>query len=651
MIGHFPTAYPDELFYSLCARYSRRASYPNVKSVLLELLGASTASAVVDLPNRLGHFVAALPAGTSLTLDRLIHCHTLFPFFSPFLPVERVEQLRAGMRSAGGPAAHFRSGIMASPIPQPTHLKFCPECARVSVAEFGEAYWRRLHQLPGVIVCPTHQTFLENSNVSRRAGRKHLQFIPAEQAIRSAQARRVDVGRRDHRTLIQITRDAEWLLNHPSLGTNLESLYARYLRLLVDRGLATYTGSIHVKELLAEFTAYYSPALLKLLHCELRGADVEKANWLLRLVRPSRNARHPLYHLLLIQFLGLTSEEFFRLPEELTPFGEGPWPCLNPAAAHYRQPVVTEYRPGNRLRYGKPTGRFGCGCGFAYARTGPDSSSEDRFRVGRVLAFGPVWEAKLKRLWEDSSLSVSEVARRLGVDPLTVRRHVVRLGLPLSRPSKELKPLDHATRLKGEAVSAAWKKKRRGCLSRWLSAMKQCRGVMLKALRRKLPREYAWLLQYDSEWLAGHKPRPQRRNLSSSSVDWKRRDAEYAIAVRAAASRLRGAPGRPVRVTRTAVGRAIGAVTLLRQKLHRMPLTAQVLAGVVETREQYAVRRVWWAAELYRQEGVMPREWQLVARANVRGLREVSAVECVVNGALTMLRSELPQSRAERAAS
>jgi hypothetical protein len=360
------------------------------------------------------------------------------------------------------------------------------------------------------------------------------------------------------------------------------------------------------------------------LNCDLRGSDIEKTNWLLRLVRPPKHAQHPLHHLLLIQFLGCTVKEFFQLPEKLSPFGEGPWPCLNPVADHYRRSVIKTSQLGDRLRYGRPTARFSCECGFTYARTGPASSPEDEFYIGRVISFGPTWEAKLKQLWEDSSLSVSEIGRRLDVDPLTVRRHAARLGLRFSRSSKELKSLDRATQLKGEAVSVAWEGKRRRCRSKWLSAMKQGREITLKALRRKLPREYAWLLHNDSEWLEGHKPPPWRRNLPTASVDWKRRDAEYAAAVRAAASRLKDTPARPAQVTRTAIGRALGAITLLRQKLHNMPLTAQVLKGVVETREQYAVRRVWWAADLYSQEGVLPREWQLRVRANVYSLREAS---------------------------
>lgn len=237
------------------------------------------------------------------------------------------------------------------------------------------------------------------------------------------------------------------------------------------------------------------------------------------------------------------------------------------------------------------------------------------------------------------------------MDPLTVRRHAARLELSPSRSDKRLKPLSRATQLKGEAVSASWEKKRRGCRSKWLSAMKSWREITLKTLRSRLPREYAWLRQNDSEWLERHKPRRQRRYLPTASVDWKRRDAEYAAAVGAAASCIKEAPGRPVLVTRTAIGRALGAITLLRQKLQKMPLTAQVLEGLVETREQYAVRRVSWAADLYCREEVLPREWQLVMRANVYSLREVSAVKCAVEEVLNMLSSTLSHSHARRAVS
>lgn len=612
--------------------------------MLLELFGTATATAVIDLPNQLENVAGRFPEGASLTADTFIDRHTLLPFFSPFLPPARVEELRRNMRESSASAAHMRSGIMASRIPLPSRLRYCPACKVEDERRFREIYWHRLHQIPGVEVCPTHEVFLEEGDVSRRAGRNNLQFVTADAATRSLPARCLDPSDRDHQVLLRFARDSEWLLGQSFAGSELSKLHNRYLKILIARGLATHTRSIHVDKLLNQFCDYYSPFLLKRLNCEFTGSDQMKSNWLLRLVRPPKHAQHPLYHLLLIQFLGSTAEKFFQLSEELAPFGEGPWPCLNPAADHYRQPVIMEFRLGDRLRYGKPTGSFSCECGFAYVRTGPDSSLDDRFRIGRIISFGRAWEAKLKQLWEDSSLSISEIGRRLGVDPLTVRRYAAHLKLSLSRSDKRLKPLSHVTQLKGKTVSAAWGKKHRRCRSKWLSAMKQGGEITLKALRHKLPREYAWLLQNDSEWLEEHKPRPRRRNLPQTGVDWKRRDAEYAAAVRNVASRLKEAPGRPARVTRTAIGRAVGVFTLLRQKLHKMPLTAQIMATVIESREEYAIRRVWWAADLFYQEGIQPRTWQLASRANVYGLREIQSVRCVVEAAVQLIGAKLSNS-------
>lgn len=651
MLSHFPAPLPDELIYSICARFASRVDYASSKSVVQEIFGDTRGDAVFDLPSNLDHLVAALPVGSSLTAVRLINENTLLPLFATFLPHERVKQLITDLRGTRGQAGYMRSGIMASRIPTPTKLRFCSECAQDDEKKYGEPYWHRVHQAPGVVVCFIHNTLLKESEVNRCAGRDKLLFTAADGLAGVLPQEYLGLSNNDRQVLLHIARDVEWLLKRPSSGLELADLHNRYLGLLIERGLATRKGSIHVRALLDEFTGHYSPTLLRFLHCGFTGSDRTKTNWLLRLVRPPKHAQHPLYHLLLIQFLGCTAEEFFQLPEEISSFGEGSWPCLNPASTHYRRFVILECQLGNRLRYGKSTAKFTCECGFAYVRTVPDSLLEDRFRVGKIISFGHVWEAKLKQLWRDSSLSISEIARRLGVDPLTVRRHAARMELSPSRSDKKLKPLARATQLKENAVSSAREKKRRGYRSKWVSAMKLGREIMLKALRRKLPREYAWLRQNDSEWLEGHKPHPRRRNQPTASVDWKRRDAEYAVAVRAAAARLKEASGRPVRVTRTAIGKALGAITLLRQKLHKMPLTAQILASVAETREQYAVRRVWWAAEFYCQEGILPREWQIVMRANVYSLRAVSAVKYAVEGAMSKLISKLTQGQAERAAS
>jgi hypothetical protein len=641
MIGCFADPYPDELLYSACARFQERMQHPNKKSTLQELFGTTNRRAAIDLPCNIGQLLKNLPPSHRYTIDQMIDCHTMLPVFIPFLPPERILALREDMKGAGGMAAHKRSGVMASRVPAPKRLRFCPICVDEDRKQPGETYWRRLHQVPGVEVCPEHQVFLEGSNPRNVSTRSYAQFVSAEDAVRTLPARRLDLSTRSHQILLMLARDVAWLLGRPDLRSDPNAIYGRYLKLLIARGLATYTGSIHVRKLLNEFKTHYVPTLLKLLHCELSGADQVKTNWLLRLVRPPRHAQHPLYHLLLIQFLGHSAEEFFRLSTELSFFGNGPWPCLNPVAGHFRQPVISEYKLSSRLRDGRPTANFRCGCGFAYARSGPDSSPEDRFRVGRVISFGPVWEAKLEKLWKDSSLSLSDVGRRLRVDTLTVRRHAARLKLPASRPGRRSKPLNCAALLKGNHDSTTHVEKRRVCRANWVSATRQTPKTTLKALRRKSPREYAWLLRNDTEWLKKHSPHSRRCGQPTSGVDWQRRDAEYAVAVRAVATRLKNNPGRPGWVTRSAIGKVVGAATLLRQKLHKMPLTAQVITNVVETRVEYAVRRVRWAAGCFICDHILPRPWQLLLRANVYSLRSVPEVKSAVDAAVDLIESNL----------
>lgn len=651
MIGYFPDLYPDELLYSACARFQERGQFPNKKSMLCQLFGTINSTSTIDLPCHLSNLIANLPLGHSYTVEKLIDAHTLLPFFSPFLPCERTSQLREGMKGSGGLTIHKCSGIMASRISTPTWLRFCPRCKDEDRKEFGETYWHRIHQLHGVKVCHLHNVFLERSDARQDSGRNPLLFTPAENAVRLYPIRNLASKNLSHQIMLKIALDAAWILENPRLGMDLHTLYNRYISLLVERGLASYTGSIHVPKLLEEFKSHYSPSLLRLLRCEFTGSDQIKTNWLLRLVRPSKHTQHPLYHLLLIQFLGCTAEDFFRLPTELTPFGEGPWPCLNPAAEHFREPVIPEFRLSPRLRDNHLTATFSCGCGFAYARSGPDSSSEDRFRIGRMISFGQVWERKLERLWKYTSLSLSEVGRRLGVDPLTVRRHATRLKLPFYRRGRKFMPLKRETLLKGERALEALQEKRHTYRSRWLSAAERNPKVTLKKLRHSLPKEYAWLSQNDSEWLRSHRPQLQESARTKSCVDWKRRDSQYAAAVKTSAARLQNAPGRPVQVTKTAIGRALGAVTLLQQKLFKMPLTAQALASVVETREQYAIRRVWWAADLFLEDGLLPRPWQLISRANVYRLIGKTEIKTVIEAAIQKLISDLWFGNEKRAAS
>jgi hypothetical protein len=638
MISALAALFPEESLYSFCARYRDRMEYPSLRSVIQEVYGSANVIASVDLPSHIDNFVAALPAGHHYTVDKFIDHHTLLPFYGPFLPPDRLSRLREDMRGSRGPAIHMRAGIMAYHIPLPDWLRFCSLCVVEDRKQFGEAYWHRVHQVPGVEVCPLHEVLLQNSKAPARNATTRYEFISAERALedKSVQPIVTDVP---CEIFGKIARDAYWLLSQPNLSQEPKSLHDRYRRVLVDLNLATYRGRVDSNALLSRFRGMYSPELLSMLHCEIYERVHE--NWLLRLVRASGSAQHTLRHLLLLHCLGHTAETFFSISSDGQPFSAGPWPCLNPTCRYYRQFQIMECKVTHSQNVsGKPIGTFSCTCGFTYTRTGPDTSTEGPFRLSKVISFGSVWENRLRALWEDETVSLRGIAKQLGVDPLTVKRHATRLGLTFPRLVSHCLPLKEAQRLRQGNTSRPESDKREIQRARWLTTMKDDPGAGVKILRCKIPGVYTWLYRNDLVWLKEHMPPRTKEKQRSSRVDWNMRDRQIAELVKSSAIRIKNAPGRPIRVTLTAIGRDVGQTALLQQHLNKLPLSAEILVKFVETREEFAVRRIEWAALQYNLEDTQSERWELIRRAGVARLQSCKVVCAAIDEAIRFTRRE-----------
>lgn len=109
--------------------------------------------------------------------------------------------LEAGLRDDHGQVSYMRSGVMASHIPTPGDLKYCPVCVKEDVQRFKETYWHHTHQVSGVEVCPTHGVFIEESSVSRNADRYNLKFITADEAAPALVPRLISSLDRNHQAL------------------------------------------------------------------------------------------------------------------------------------------------------------------------------------------------------------------------------------------------------------------------------------------------------------------------------------------------------------------------------------------------------------------------------------------------------------------
>jgi Tn7-like transposition protein D/TniQ len=629
MLGFFPTPYPDEMLYSVCARYSLLVQYPSKLAINLDLFGVKSYTAFVDLPNRLNYIVKSLPFNHSYTANKLIDDCTLLPFYSPFIPKERVEHLRRDMKESARSNVHKLAGTTSSSIHKPKWLRFCPVCAKKEKELLGECYWHRLHQATGVMVCPSHAVFLESTNVPMHNRLDSEIYVAAEQAILLSAPRLLNLLNSCHRTLLNVTSDVSWLLAQKKLVPGFETLYSCYLKILNEKGLIGARPTIRMKELIDKFINQFPSDALKLLQCNIENKN---CNWLVWLVRSlkQKSVNHPLRHLLLIQFLGHTAESFFTRckldksppqPPKQKPFGKGPWPCLNPACNYFKLPQIQECYVAYNKNSGTPRATFSCNCGFAYLRRGPDLSPKDKFRLHRIKVFGPLWESALRILWRDPSISLHGIILKLGSCYQTIIRQATRLGLKFPRqgPNNTLTHSDQDFQLRLKRSQREKLQKLKQYRKQLLEFVKKNPDIKRSDLSRLLPKIYPWLYRVDKEWMELHLLPIQKRQGPLYEVDWLTRDAQLSEKVCNSALKILAASGCPKRITKQAIFRDIDAVNILTKKknLNRLPMTAKALAEVIETRVEFASRRLQWAAEYFREKGIIPWPSILALRTKV----------------------------------
>lgn len=451
-------------------------------------------------------------------------------------------------------------------------------------------------------VCHKHQNWLFESNIATSMQRnKHLfQLVPCESQLERGRSLDVDAGHLDFHHAI--AESVAWLLqNHDMRPPGLSSLHRQYLHSLRRLGLTTSSGRVVQRELIGRFVDHFGADLLDQLHCGINSCASD--NWLSTLVRKPRKSAHPIRHILLINFLGLKVDDFFKMERRPDlPFGRGPWPCLNPVVLHHKQPVIHKCVITRNTETGGPVGNFYCSCGFAYARTGPDMKKHDRFRRGRVISFGTEWERELIRLAVEERNGLRLTARTLGVDTNTVRKNLTRLT------AESHKVPDHEHAGQQETRRANWF---------YLRSKHPEKGR--NELRYLSPADFTWLYRNDIEWLRENLPPAKAKKTKVlSRVDWGKRDCSLASQVMFAAKQIKELPGKPARVTICSIGRMISERSLLEKKMAKLPMTKAVLDRVTENKEDFDVRRVRYAVAMLSEHGEPLHAWRIIRVACLR---------------------------------
>lgn len=313
MIPVFPQPYPDEILYSVVARYHLISGNQLARQTMDELFGLRKKTLSPAIPQNL-HILSERARMSSA--DQLLLEHTMFPYFMAFATKKNEAVVTTWIQEG-------RSNSITAFLNQfPNHfvlgeIRFCPECYAEELKRYGEGYWHRLHQTPGVLVCHRHhrplaQTTAPHLTVSNRtlmtASPAHLfpaVYPPSLSPLAIQQA-------------LQIANDVYYLYQNfqkirARFAHDQYSFRSLYLALLYQKGLATKNGSLYLLPFREKFLDFFATDLLWAL--KLGFDETVDRPWIISMCRSGQRSHHPLRHILMARFLCGSLENLVQLTE------------------------------------------------------------------------------------------------------------------------------------------------------------------------------------------------------------------------------------------------------------------------------------------------------------------------------------------------
>lgn len=582
----FPTSFPDESLFSLIARYHRLSGHHDDRDTLHELFGKHTQIVSSHLPSLLDTLASKLPQAVALDAQDIVDRHTLFPYYRPFLTERQVALSLIAMKGPSASGLKTLMGLIASQVGGGNCYRYCEQCSERDVELVGQPYWHRAHQLPAVHICTQHGTPLVELAASWVSQHRHQLFLPADREV-ILHAKHVVVSAQHREGMLALSILSRQVLNSCLDIIPTKRLQDFYRCLASELGFTHAGGRVMVAELSWRVRQQMS-ALSEngAMQC-LQRSNPGPQDWAISLLRKSRKSSHPLKHLVLLQCLNGKIEHLLMAANETVKISR---PFSRPV------PPLAAVSPGNQLR----------------------------------------------TMLLDHQYSLRRCAQLLGKSVTTLRIEAAQGGIPVSKRPKKLdgptvailtKALQSCTSLETLARRHQTSTVSLYRLLRMYPDAAQVREKLIfmnqRDRRRRrflrehpnvLPRarpDYTWLYRNDREWLTQTiDTTPHRLKVHTARIDWGRRDQEIADAVRECSHQLY-AVEKPIRVSRSAIGRKIGRLAVLEKHLIKLPLTAVVLAECVETTAQFQCRRLSWAARQMYQQGLPP-SWQLMHMARLR---------------------------------
>lgn len=296
MLTFFVDPYEEEMISSLFARYHFYSGNINKVDTLEELLGERGTNAFKIFPSKLKYLESQID-NPNYTSDYFIYKHTLFPLYSVFLSRNKHSEVIKYMEEHGNVGVYFILGIAMSKVDIRNGYKYCPLCVEADIDMYGEAYFHRLHQMQGVLVCEEHGCKLYDYTYIDNARREFVRLKYENISIKEPTFYEKSISDK----LISVAKIAKYISNIEYLKFSREDIIERIKKFLGNRGYLSETGRVRQNKLIKDINKYYNKKLLELLNSEL---DSKSTSAWARLIFQERTEMvHPIRYILLIKFL------------------------------------------------------------------------------------------------------------------------------------------------------------------------------------------------------------------------------------------------------------------------------------------------------------------------------------------------------------
>lgn len=619
-----PLPYKDELLYNTIARYMELLAVDKPTNVIRMLFGRFVRPSADTLCG-LGELARQTYDSWGLSSREIADTYTLLPYYASYVQDHSRTRAYEAMLGDGEAKAASFLGHVATRVKKPQKLQFCEQCSQEDVAQHGETYWRRSHQLPGVFVCLKHRTSLRESGVHtnpRSAVGWHSGHTSIMASIHSDSSRNSLWN--GNSQVLEIARRSVELLECYSVRC-FPAMSVHYLALARAAGLTRPSGIVDIGILSREMRAMYGQDFLN--STGLSASAEEGITWPRDMMSRAHASFQPLQHIILSHLLENCKTSVNGGGVQLT--ARQSYSCPNPYAAHGAGHIIERVKvgemPGGLIGGSSRIGRASCSCGLKFSFRGCRSGTIEP-EISRVNDYGEDWRQAVRAMRQRGT-EITDIAKGMGLTAETVTA-MVRKG------KTSRKAVTHADILR-------WRRE-------WRRLIASVAPFGHEAARKLNGPLYDRLNRYDRAWFreSGSCSWQKARALPRRpKVDWPERDRAWSQALRAAAAKLYSSSSRLHRVSKAAIISEAGFREFDSRERALMPLSQSALTELEESTEQFVVLRLERAAQqlhdhgdsfsitkLLKRAGIDRHRAKLLVRATIDRIVDEFATRSLLNG-------------------